>query len=78
LILFVARYFDRIFVVFVQLFVEVEGERIGGLVVSIESVDEVLAPDSVTFGVIVESTDAGDFVPGFLADRIVEDNVTVL
>ncbi len=55
-----------------------EGERIGGLVVSIESVDEVLAPDSVTFGVIVESTDAGDFVPGFLADRIVEDNVTVL
>ncbi len=52
-----------VFVVFVLLFVEAEGERIGGFVVGIECVDEILAPDRITFGVIVEPTDAGDFVP---------------
>ncbi len=46
-------------------FVEAESERIGGFVVSVEGVDEVLAPDSVAFGVIVEATDAGDVVPAF-------------
>ena len=38
----------------------------------------VLAPDSVTFGVIVEVADAGDIVPGFLGNRVVEDNVAIL
>ena len=51
-----------ILVVFVLFFVEAEGERIGGFVVSVEGVDEVLAPDSVTFGVIIEVSDAGDLV----------------
>ena len=66
-----------VIVLFVLLFVEAEGERIGGFVVSVEGVDEVLAPDSVIFGVIVEATDAGDFVPGFLGDRVVDDDVAV-
>ena len=67
-----------VLVVFVLFFVEAEGERVGGFVVSVERVDKVLAPDSVTFGVIVEPADAGDFVPGFLGDRVVEDNVAIL
>ena len=50
----------------------------GSFVVSVEGIDEVLAPDSVTFSVIVEVADAGDFVPGFLGDRVVEDDVAVL
>ncbi len=67
-----------VIVLVVLLFVEAESERIGGFVVSVERVDEVLAPDSVAFSVIVESADAGDFVPGFLGDRIVEDDVAIL
>ena len=67
-----------ILVVFVLFFVEAEGEWIGGFVVSVEGVDEVLAPDSATFGVIIEVADAGDFVPGFLGDRVVKDDVAVL
>jgi len=35
----------------------------GSFVVSVEGIDEVLAPDSVTFSVIVEVADAGDFAP---------------
>jgi hypothetical protein len=62
----------------VLLFVEAEGERVGGFVVGVEGVDEVLAPDSISFGVIVEPADAGDFVPGFLGDRVVKDDVAVL
>ena len=67
-----------VWIVFVLFFVEAEGERIGGFVVSVEGVDEVLAPDSVAFGVVVEVADAGDFVPGFLGGRVVEDNVAIL
>jgi hypothetical protein len=67
-----------VWVIVVLLFVEAEGEWIGGFVVGVESVDEVLAPDSVIFSVIVEVADAGDFVPGFLGDRVVEDDVAVL
>jgi len=67
-----------VLVVFILLFVEAEGERVGGFVVSVEGVDEISAPDSVAFGVIVEVADAGDFVPGFLGDRVVEDDVAVL
>ena len=64
-------------VLVVLLFVEAECEWIGGFVVSAEGVDEVLAPDSVIFGVIVEPTDAGNFVPGFLGDRVVKDDVAI-
>ena len=64
-------------VVFI-IFVEAEGKRVGGFVIGIEGVDDVLTPDSVTFGVTVESTDAGDSVPGFLVDRVVEDGVAIL
>jgi hypothetical protein len=67
-----------VLVVFVLLFVEAESERIGGFVVSVEGVDEVLAPVSIAFRVIVEPADAGDFVPGFLGDRVVEDDVAIL
>ena len=68
-----------VFVVFVVvLFVEAEGEWVGGFVIGVEGVGDVLAPDSVPFGVIVEVADAGDFVPGFLGDRVVKDNVPVL
>ncbi len=67
-----------VLVVLVLLFVEAEGERVGGFVVSVEGVDEVLAPHSVAFSVIVEMADSGDFVPGFLGDRVVEDDVAVL
>ena len=67
-----------ILVVFVLFFVEAEGEWVGGFFVGVEGVDEVLAPDSVAFGVIVEPTDAGDFVPGFLGDRVVKDDVAIL
>jgi len=49
-----------VLVIFVLLFVDAEGERIDGFVVSVESVDEVLVPDSVAFGVVVEVADAGD------------------
>jgi hypothetical protein len=42
------------------------------------SVDEVLATDSVVFSVIVEVADAGDEVPGFLGDRIIEDDIGIL
>lgn len=67
------------FVVFVVvLLVEAEGEWVGGFIIGVEGVDDVLAPDSVPFGVIVEVADAGDGVPGFLGDRVVEDNVPVL
>jgi hypothetical protein len=38
-----------VLVVFVLFFVEAEGEWIGGFVVGVEGVDEVLAPDSVIF-----------------------------
>jgi hypothetical protein len=55
------------------LFVEAKDERIGGSLVGVEGVDDVLAPDSVTFSVIVEVADAGDKVPGFLGNRVVED-----
>ncbi len=41
-------------------------------------VDGVLTPDTVTFSVVIEVSDAGDFVPGFLGDRVVEDDVTIL
>ncbi len=34
-------------------------------------------PHSVAFSVIVEPVDAGDFVPGFLGDRVVKDDVAV-
>ena len=37
-----------------------------------------MAPDSVTFGVVVEVADAGDVVPGFLGDRVVKDDVPIL
>ena len=67
-----------VFVVFALLFVETESERISGLVVGVEGVDDVLAPDSVAFSVIVEVADAGDFVPGFLVDRVVDNDVAVL
>ena len=67
-----------VLVIVVLLFVEAEGERIGGFVVSVEGVDEVLAPDSVALSVIVEVADAGDFVPGFLGDGVVENDVAVL
>ena len=70
-----ARYW--VFVIFALLFVEAESERIDGFVVSVEGVDEVLAPDSIAFSVIVEVADAGDFVPGFLGDRVVEDDVAI-
>jgi hypothetical protein len=66
-----------VIILLVLLFVEAEGERVGGFVVRVEGVDEVLAPDSVAFSVIVETADAGDFVPGFLGDRVVEDDVAV-
>ena len=66
-----------VLVILVLLFVEAEGEWIGGFLVSVEGVDEILAPDSVTFGVIVEVPDSGDFVPGFLSDRVVKDDVSI-
>ncbi len=66
-----------VLVIFVLLFVEAEGERVGGFVVSVEGVNKILAPDSVTFGVIVEVADAGDEVPGFLGDRVVKDDVAI-
>jgi hypothetical protein len=65
-------------VVFVLFFVEAEGEWVGCFVISVEGVNDVLAPDGVTFSMIVESIDAGDFIPGFLGNRIVEDDVPVL
>jgi len=34
-------------------------------VVGVEGVDDVLAPDGVTFGVNIGVADTGDFVPGF-------------
>ena len=49
-----------VLVIFVLFFVEAEREWVGSFVVSVEGVDEVLAPDSVTFGVIIEVSDAGD------------------
>ncbi len=67
-----------IVVFIVLLFVEAEGEGIGGFVVSVEGVDKILTPNSVIFRMIVESADAGDFVPGFLSDRVVKDDVAVL
>jgi hypothetical protein len=67
-----------ILVVFVLFFLEAGGEWVGGFIFGVEGVDEVLAPDSVTFGVIVEVADAGDFVPGFLGNRVVEDDVAIL
>jgi len=66
-----------VLVIFVLLFVEAEGERVGGFVISVEGVNKILAPDSVTFGVIVEVADAGDEVPGFLGDRVVKDDVAI-
>jgi hypothetical protein len=62
-------------VVFVLFFVEAEGEWVGCFVVSVEDVNDVLAPDGVTFSMIVEPVDAGDFIPGFLGNRIVEDDL---
>ena len=67
-----------VFVVFALLFVEAESKPTSGLVIGIEGVDDILAPDSVAFSVIVEAADAGDFVPGFLGDRVVKDDVAVL
>ena len=63
-----------ILVVFVLFFVEAECEWVGGFF----GVDEVLATNSVAFGVIVEPTDPGDFVPGFLGDRVVKDDIAIL
>ena len=67
-----------VLIIFILFFVEAEGEWVGSFIISVEGIDEVLAPDSVTFGVIIEVADAGDFVPSFLADRVVEDDVPVL
>jgi hypothetical protein len=67
-----------VFVFFALLFVEAESERISGLIVGVECVDDILGLDSVAFSVIVEAADAGDFVPGFLGDRVVKDDVAVL
>jgi len=67
-----------VFVVFALLFVEAESERISGLVVGVEGVDDVSALNGVAFSVIVEAADAEDFVPGFLGDRVVEDDVALL
>ena len=66
-----------VIVLVVLLFVEAEGERIGSFVGGVEGVDEALAPDSVAFSVIVEPADSGDEVPGFLSDRVAEDDVAV-
>ena len=66
-----------VLVIFILFFVEAEGQRIGRFVVSVEGVDKVLAPDSVAFSVIIEAPDAGDGVPGFLGNRVVEDDVAV-
>ncbi len=66
-----------VLVVLILLFLEAEGERLGGFIVSVEGVDEILAPNGVTYGVIVEVTDTGEFIPGFLGDRIVEDDVAI-
>jgi hypothetical protein len=62
----------------VAVLVEAERERIRCFLVGVEGVDDVLAPDSVAFSVIVEVADAGDFVPGFLVDRVVDNDVAVL
>ncbi len=67
-----------VLVVIVLFFLEAKGEEIGCFVVCIEGVDDVLAPDGVIFSVIVESVDAGDFIPGFLGNRIIKDDVAVL
>ena len=67
-----------VLVVFVLFFVEAEGEWVGCFVIRVEGVDDVLASDSVSFSVIVEAVDAGDFIPGFLSNRVIKDNVAVL
>jgi len=67
-----------VLVVLVLLFVQPEGKLVGSFVVGVEGVDEVLPPDSVTFSVVVEVADSGDFVPRFLGNRITEDDVTIL
>ena len=67
-----------VFVVFALLFVEAESKPTSGLVIGIEGVDDILAPNSVAFSVIVEAADAGDEVLGFLGDRVVKDDVAVL
>lgn len=59
------------------MFVEAECEPVGGFVISVEDVDEGLAPDSVTFSKIIEVADAEDFVLVFLGDRVVEDDVDI-
>ena len=58
--------------------VEAERERIRCFLVGVEGVDDVLTSDSVAFSVIVELADAGDFVPGFLGTRVVDNDVAVL
>jgi len=48
--------------------VQPETQWIAGLVVGIEAVDEVLAPDEVALSVVVKSTDVGNFVAGLLGE----------
>ena len=47
-------------------------ERIGGFVVGVERVDEVLAPDG--FGVIGELPSTGKLLPGSLEHRVIGDD----
>jgi hypothetical protein len=53
-------------------------ERIGGFVVGVEGVDEILSPDGFAFSVIVELPSTGKFLPGSLEDRIVDGDIAVL
>jgi hypothetical protein len=59
------------------LFVEVEGGCTGGLLVGVEGIEGFFAPDSVSLGMTVETTDTEDFVPAFLGNRVVENDVAV-
>jgi hypothetical protein len=53
-------------------------ERIGCFIIGVERVNEILTPDWFAFGVIVELSSTGKFLPGSLEHRIVDNDVTIL
>lgn len=58
--------------------VESEGQRVTGLLVSVERIDEVLASDVIALSVIEKRVNAGDVLAALLGQRVVDDDEAIL
>jgi hypothetical protein len=60
------------------LLVETEAERVGGFLVGVLAEDEILAPDGIVFGMVVDPANVRNFVAGFVSDGVVVLDDSVL